>query len=76
MSKVKVGMLAAGERFTSMDGGHYTATGREHVGAVYVMPRDQARGETCFAACADVERGWLDEGWGRREAAARLRANP
>lgn len=70
--KVKVSELKAGERFTSAGGEHYVASGREHAGAVFARPRaiyekDPEGDETCFAACADVERGWLAEGWSDRE---------
>lgn len=50
---------------------------KEHVAdddrhPVFARPRaiyekDPEGDETCFAACADVERGWLAEGWSDRE---------
>jgi len=58
---VRIDTLSPGARFTPAYGGHWTYVREGHMGLHHARRSDGYASE--FAACAEVERGWLDRGW-------------
>lgn len=62
---VRIETLSPGTRFTPAFGGHWTYLREGRAGLHYALRSDGY--ESAFAACAEVERGWLDRGWKERD---------
>jgi hypothetical protein len=62
---VRMDTLRVGDRFTPHQGGHWTYLREDGaLRGVHHAVRLDGYAST-FAACAEVELGWLDRGWGR-----------